>query len=29
VPIGGFANENLDKLNPDELKEFELFIKFY
>jgi antitoxin CptB len=26
--IGGFANENLNKLNPDELKEFELLLNF-
>ena len=26
--IGGFANEYLNKLNPDELKEFELLLNF-
>ena len=26
--IGGFANENFNKLNPDELKEFELLLNF-
>jgi succinate dehydrogenase flavin-adding protein (antitoxin of CptAB toxin-antitoxin module) len=26
--IGGFANENLNKLNSDELKEFELLLNF-
>jgi antitoxin CptB len=26
--IGGFANENLYKLNSDELKEFELLLNF-
>ena len=26
--IGGFANENLNKLNSDELKEFELILNF-
>ena len=26
--IGGFANENLKKLNPEELKEFELLLNF-
>ena len=26
--IGGFANENLNKLNTDELKEFELLLNF-
>jgi antitoxin CptB len=26
--IGGFANENLNKLNPDELKEFEILLNF-
>jgi antitoxin CptB len=26
--IGGFANENLKKLSPEELKEFELLLNF-
>ena len=26
--IGGFANENLNKLNSDELKEFEILLNF-
>jgi succinate dehydrogenase flavin-adding protein (antitoxin of CptAB toxin-antitoxin module) len=26
--IGGFANENLNKLNSNELKEFELLLNF-
>jgi antitoxin CptB len=26
--IGGFANKNLNKLNSDELKEFELLLNF-
>ena len=26
--IGGFANENLNKLNSDELKEFELLLNY-
>lgn len=26
--IGGFANENLNKLNSDELKEFEFLLNF-
>ena len=26
--IGGFANENLKKLSPEELKEFELILNF-
>ena len=26
--IGGFANQNLNKLNSDELKEFELLLNF-
>ena len=26
--IGGFANENLNKLNSDELKQFELLLNF-
>jgi antitoxin CptB len=26
--IGGFANENINKLNSDELKEFELLLNF-
>jgi antitoxin CptB len=26
--IGGFANENLKKLSPEELKEFEILLNF-